>query len=197
LPSNTSSKGCPPERTFLDPKEIDAALDALSREDRLRLHAAEAKYRRGTRFDPGKLFEEVCDRAKDGRRRCPKDVRFMAFLIMTMRSIASQDRTQHRKTLQLVPRHEESVAPSDLPAYQTPEDRLIEQQEADMMKRMVMRVYDRLSDKPEAQHVIQEWVDGLKGSEVRDAIGLTQAKYDYAMKCIRALMKRLYPGWKP
>jgi hypothetical protein len=152
----------------------------------------------GTGFDPGDLFEEVCKRAKDGRRHCPRDVPFMAFLIETMRSIAGHDRKLRSKTIQVVDEEElvdkDEMAPSDLSAYHTPEDRLIEQQAANKMKRMVQRVYDLLPHKPNAQHVIRGWLDSDK-SEVREAIG--QAEYDSAMKLIRTLMKRLYPGWKP
>jgi hypothetical protein len=202
LPSNTSSKGRTPKRPSLDPTEIDAALDALSREDKLRLHAAEAKYRRGTRFDPGTLFEEACDRAKDGRRHCPKDVPFMKFISETMSSIAYHDRGHWWKTLQLVDEEElideeKLTAPSDLSAYHTPEDHLIAQQAANEMKQMVTRVHDLLWRKPSAQCVIRGWLDGLRGRKLRAAIGLTQKEYDSIFKRIRALMERLYPGWKP
>jgi len=129
-------------------------------------------------------------------RRCPKDVRFMAFLVMTMKSIASHDREQRWKSLQLVPRHGEvSVAPSDLVADQlNPEEHLIEQQSLDTVK----RIHDEFADDPDAQLVIMGWADGSRGRELREATGLDQAGLDYAIKRIRARMKKKYSnGWTP
>ena len=180
----------------LDHGEVLAAIDALSPEDRLRLDCIEGVLRRGTQFAPRGLVHEVFCRIIMRDRRCPKDVPFMAFLVMTMKSIASHDREQRWKSLQLVPRHGEvSVAPSDLVADQlNPEEHLIEQQSLDTVK----RIHDEFADDPDAQLVIMGWADGSRGRELREATGLDQAGLDYAIKRIRARMKKKYSnGWTP
>jgi hypothetical protein len=120
----------------------------------------------------------------------------MAFLVMTMKSIASHDRKQRWKTLQVVPRHgEASVAPSDCPTDQlTPEEHLIEQESVDTVK----AIHSLFEDDAEAQLVIMGWAAGLRGRELRVETGLDQAGLDYAGKRIRARMKKRYPnGWTP
>jgi hypothetical protein len=120
----------------------------------------------------------------------------MAFLVMTMKSIASHDREQRWKSLQVVPRHgEASVAPSECPADQpSPEQHVIEQQAVDTVK----QIHDLFQDDPEAQLVIMGWADDLRGRALREATGLDQDALDYAGKRIRTRMKKKYPnGWIP
>jgi DNA-directed RNA polymerase specialized sigma24 family protein len=180
----------------LEHDEVLAALDTISPDDRLKLHAIEGVLLRGTRFAPRGLLQEAVCRAIMGDRHCPKRVPFMAFLVMSMKSIASHDREQRWKTLQLVPRHgDASVAPSDCPADQlSPEEHMIEQQAADTVK----QIHDLFPEDTEAQLVIMGWADGLRGRELREATGLDQAALDYAGKRIRAQMRKQYPnGWIP
>jgi DNA-directed RNA polymerase specialized sigma24 family protein len=185
----------PPDRgAYLEHDELLAALDGLTPGDKIKLHAIEGTYLRGTGFARGGLFQEAVGRAILGDRHCPKRVSIVAFLAMTMKSIASHDREQRWKTLQVVPRHgEASVAPSDCPADQlSPEDHLIEQQAVDAVK----QIHHLFEDDSEAQLVIMGWADGLRGRKLRDATGLDQDKLDYAAKRIRARMRKKYPnGW--
>jgi hypothetical protein len=175
--------GSPPlnDDEVLDDDEVRAAIDALSPEDMLKLDGIEKIRRRGTRFGPGALLQEAIYRTLEGDRHCPRRVSFMAFLPMTMKSIASHDREQYRKILQ--------QQRGRLPPWQnSPEDHLIEQE-------MVTRIHDLFSYNTELQRVIQGWIDGLKGRELRDALGLDQAKYDYAVKLIKKKIVELYPDW--
>src|SRR2546422_11713373 len=83
---------------WLEHDELLAALDGLSPDDKIKLYAIEGVYLRGTRFAPRGLVQEAVCRAILGDRRCPKQVPVMAFLVMTMKSIASHDREQRWKT---------------------------------------------------------------------------------------------------
>jgi hypothetical protein len=187
----------PPEGgDHLDHDEVLAAIDALSQEDRLKLDGIEGVLRRGTHFASRALVHEAFCRVIMGDRRCPKGVVFMAFVVMTMKSIASHDREQRWKTLQLVPRHgEASVAPSDCPADQlSPEEHLIEQESVDTVK----AIHAVFEDDSEAQLVVMGWAAGLRGRDLREETALDQAGLDYAGKRIRARMKKRYPnGWTP
>jgi DNA-directed RNA polymerase specialized sigma24 family protein len=181
---------------YLEHGELIAAFDALSPEDRLKLDAIEAMLLRGTQFAPRGLIHEAVCRAIMGDRRCPKDVSFMAFLVMTMKSIASHDREQRWRTMKLVPRHgEASVAPSEYPSDQlTPEEHLIEQQSSDMVKQ-ILALFE---DDAEAQLVIMGWAEHLRGRELREATGLDQGNLDYAIKRIKVRMRKKFSnGWRP
>jgi DNA-directed RNA polymerase specialized sigma24 family protein len=180
----------------LEHDEVLVALDALSPDDTIKLHRIEGVLLRGTRFAPRGLLQEAICRAILGDRRCPTPVPFMAFLVMTMKSIASHDREERRKTLQVVARHgEPTVAPSDCPADQlNPEEHMIEQEALDTVK----KICDLFHDDTEAQLVIMGWADGLRGGELREATGLDQDALDYAAKRVRIRMRKQYPnGWIP
>jgi DNA-directed RNA polymerase specialized sigma24 family protein len=173
----------------LEPDEIVAALGALSADDKLKLLAIEAVHLRGTGFARKALLHEATCRALLGERRCPRHVPIMAFLLQTMRSVASHDREQRGRTVQPL------AGPSDWASEQlTPDEHLIEREAAGV----VQTIQSLFSDDPEAQLVLMGWGDGLRGKELRDATGLDQQALDYAAKRVRSRMRKVYPnGWVP
>ncbi len=177
---------------FLGVDEIIAALDALSPDDKLKLGAIEAKRRGGTEFGPGELIQEAVCRALERERNCPRDVPFMAFLAMTMKSIASHSRSAQQKLAdspELATGERKPDGHADPP---TPEDSLLEKEAA----ARVQTIHGHFEDDSEAQLVLMGWGDGLRGKELREATGLDQAALDYAGKRIRMKMRKLYPdGW--
>jgi DNA-directed RNA polymerase specialized sigma24 family protein len=174
---------------FLGADEIIDAFEALSADDKLKLDAIEAIRRRGTRFGRGELLHEAVCRALVGERNCPRGLAFMAFLAMTMRSIASHDRKQRRRM--------ESVGAAALDADPTatvpsPEDQLMQKRDT----AAVQAIHGCFNDDSEAQLVILGWQDGLRGAELREATGLDQGQLDYAIRRIRTRMRKAYPeGW--
>jgi DNA-directed RNA polymerase specialized sigma24 family protein len=185
-----------PAGDYLSAAEVGAAFDALSPDDKLKLGAIETIRRSGTGFGIGELLHEVVCRALTGDRNCPRDVPFMAFLVETMRSIASHARKKQRRSapLSAVP-HASSAedGQGDPPATgPSPEEALIEQQDA----AAVQAIHGRFEDDPEAQLVLMGWGDGLRGRALREATGLDQSALDYTAKRIRSRMRALYPeGW--
>lgn len=176
--------------------EIGAAFDGLSPDDKLKLHAIDAQFCGGTGLGQQELLYEAVCRALTGARKCPREVSFMAFMVETMRSIASHERAKRSRSAPLaaVPRLGEAPkGPSDCRSDQlTPEEHLLEREAADL----VQTIYGLFEDDPEAQLVLMGWADGLRGKELRDATGLDQAGVDYAGKRIRSLMRKQYPkGW--
>ena len=178
----------PPGGDFLGADEIIAAFEALSPDDKLKLAAIEAIRRRGTGFGPGELIHEAVCRALTGGRNCPRGVAFMAFLAMSMRSIAGHDRKQRGR---MDPGTAEGDA--DPPATgPSPEDDLMQKQDA----AAVQAIHGCFNDDPEAQLVLLGWQDGLRGAELREATGLDQWQLDYAIRRIRTRMRQAYPqGW--
>jgi len=85
-----------PAREHLRADEIGPAFDGLSRDDKLKLYAIETILRGGTGFGKGDLLREAICRALEGDRKCPRDVSFMAFVVMTMKGIAWHARKNAR-----------------------------------------------------------------------------------------------------
>lgn len=181
----------PPAGAFLSGEELLAALDALSPDEKLKLADIEAARLGGTSFTPGELIQEALCRALSGERNCPRDVPFMAFLAQTMRSVASHDREQARRTESIGGDAEYDADPPGAAAA-SPEDELMQKQDA----AAVQAIHGCFEDDPEAQLVLLGWQDGLRGSELREATGLDQGKLDYAIRRIRKRMRSAYPqGW--
>ncbi len=181
----------PPAGDVLDADEIIDAFEALSPDDKLKLAAIEALRRRGTRFAPGELIHEVICRALTGARNCPRDIPFVAFMAMTMRGIASQDRKKRHRTESL------GANPNDGdtdPLGSSPEDDLMQKQDA----AAVQAIHGYFNDDPEAQLVLLGMQDGLRGAALREATSLNQGQLDYAIRRIRTTVRKAYPqGWIP
>lgn len=173
--------------------EISAALDALSPDEKLKLAKVESIRRSGTEFGPGELIHETVCRALTGDRKCPRETPFIAFLAMTMRSIADharRDRLRMAASPQATAGERNPDGHAEPP---TPEDSLLEKESA----ARVQLIHEHFEDDSEAQLVLMGWADGLRGKELREATALDQAALDYASKRIRMKMRKLYPdGWK-
>ena len=61
---------------------------------------------------------------------------------------------------------------------------------------VVVEIYKLLEGDDEAQLTIMAVADGKKGKELRDELGIDQARFDYIMKRIRRAVAKKYPkGW--
>jgi hypothetical protein len=175
------------KRECLRADEIGPAFDGLSRDDKLKLYAVEAILRRGTGFGKGDLVREAICRALEGDRNCPRDVPFMAFLVMTMKSMASHARGKHRRTVSQADPPERSHSDvRDLPTAPSPEDAMI-------AASVLREIHAHFENDDEATLVLMGWAEGLRGKALREAIGLDQAGLDYAIKRIRVGARKLYP----
>jgi DNA-directed RNA polymerase specialized sigma24 family protein len=173
--------------------EVVAAFDSLSPDDKLKLGAIEGIKRRETGFGRGQLLHEAFCQVVLGKRRCPRDVPLMAFLVQTMRSLASHDRERRRKigSLDAVPR-EGLAMPAATSANQTPEAAAANVHSRDIVE-AIFNIFD---GDEKAQLVVMAWAEGCRGAALREATDLNQAGVDYAAKRIRKKMKALYPnGW--
>jgi DNA-directed RNA polymerase specialized sigma24 family protein len=182
----------------LSAEEIGAAFGSLSAGDKLKLEAIEAIKRSGTRFKSGQLIHEAVCQAILGERKCPRGIAVMAFLVQTMRSIASHERERQRRFVPLVAVPREGEAGSAGPALsRTAEsvavrevERLAQSAETDETN---LNMFD---GDEKAQLVLMAWADGYRGKDLREVTGLDQAAVDYAAKRIRGKMRKLYPnGW--
>jgi len=179
-----------PGRECLRADEIGPAFDGLSQDDKLKLYAVEAILRRGTGLGKGDLLREAICRALDGERNCPRDVPFMAFLVMTMKSIASHARKKDRRTvLRADPPEPASMDGSATTTVPSSEDAMV-------VAPVLAEIHAHFEDDEEATLVLMGWAEELRGKALREATGLDQAALDYAAKRIRAGARKLYPdGW--
>lgn len=183
--------GDTPAREHLRADEIGPAFNGLSADDKLKLYAIETPLRGGTGFGKGELLREAIWRALEGDRKCPRDVPFMAFLVMTMKSIASHERERRHQTVAAADPPELAAADSaDMAIAPSPEDALV-------AASVLRDIYRELQDDEDAMLVLIGWTDGLRGKALREATGLDDAGLAYAMKRIRTVARKLYPdGWR-
>jgi DNA-directed RNA polymerase specialized sigma24 family protein len=185
----------PPDSEHLAPEEVLQALDSMSADDKLKLNRIEERRRAGTDFGKGGLYHEALCLTLLGKRKCPVGVSLVAFLIQTMRSLASHSRAKLKRAQATA----KSVRADDIRDLQVltdqhnPEAALIEKEDTGM----VAAIYDCLDGDDEAQYVIVAIVEGKKGKELRDAVGIDQAGYDYAMKRIKKAVKKRFPEGLP
>ena len=82
----------PPASELLAYEEVLAALDGLTPLDLARLDAIERRYLNGTDFAEGDLLQEAMCAALFEEKKCPRSIRFIAFLVQSMRNIAGHRR---------------------------------------------------------------------------------------------------------
>ena len=193
--SQTAQIGSEPATSdgFLDSEDISEAFD--SPENKLKLYEIERIALRGTDLSPGDLLHEALSAAIMGDRKCPRDVPFMAFIVQTMRSIASHHREKRRR--ESADGGAAQEAQEARPVFSTvtsdPEQMLIERESEDT----VGAIHDCFEGDEQAQMVVLGWSEGYRGKELRDFVGVDQAALDYAIKRIRGSMtKRYRSGWK-
>jgi hypothetical protein len=184
--------GTPSTSSHLDPEAVAEAYAALSVDEKRKLLAIETRMRGGTSFGPGEIFREALTRALLGKRRCPSDVVFTAFLIETMRSIASHDRKRPRRTASLDETSEADVvrSVSSGGSPRTPEEEM-------MAAEIVRAIHAHFDGDEEARLLLLGWGADLRGKDLREFVGVDQAGLDYLIKRVRRTMGRLYPqGWQ-
>lgn len=195
----TTAKEAPdPSGEHLCPDEVMAAVSSLSGVDKLKLDAIEGYKRRGTGFQRGQLLHETYCLVLLGQRKCPRAVPIMAFLVQTMKSIASHERERRKRTVSLhaVAREGEAVpaATAATAAVDTAAQGIFERLERS--PETVSEIVNLFDGDEAAQLVIMAWADGCRGADLREATDLDQAGVDYAAKRIRKKMRALYPnGW--
>jgi DNA-directed RNA polymerase specialized sigma24 family protein len=185
-----------PSGGFLDSEEIVEAFKALSAEDRLKLLEIERVYLRRTDLSPGDLLHEALCSAIMGDRNCPRDEVFMAFLVQSMRSIASHHLERHLREAA------DGGASAEVDGAQvifsapilSPEQILLDDQESHSVVTAIQGCFE---GDYQAQMLILGWTEGYRGKELRDLIGVDQAALDYLIKRVRRTMTNRYPnGWK-
>jgi DNA-directed RNA polymerase specialized sigma24 family protein len=165
------------------PRDIGAALAALSEDDLLRLRAI-ARLR--ARSLPGgiswsDLLHEAVVRALAGTRQWPPDVPLLAFLAGVMRSLCNEEWRRRNK---------EDALPAMANAGR------IDDPERVYAAAEALAAIHRLfaSDAP-ATRVITGLLDGMTADEIRRHYGLSAVEYDTVRRRIRRALLRHGMRW--
>ena len=179
---------------FLTPDDVVAGVEALSDDDKLKLIKIEGAFLARSGRQKNELLHEALARTFLGKRNCPRDVPVIAFVIETMKSIAHHDYKARKRESVTDPVEMAAEVASACP---NPEELLLAA-ESKPKASFYEAMQDLLKDDDEAQLVLIGWIDDLRGKELRDAVGVTQAQLDYAIKRIRRKAQNHFPkGWAP
>ena len=171
--------------------EVVAALDALTPEDLLRLRQL-AKLRSSALvvMDWEDLLNEAIQRALEGVRQWPRLVPFMAFMVQTMRSIASEERRERQANLtvsevDLVSSDSSTLALDQLTVNEVDPAREIEARE------FLSNIESMFASDEDALAVLRGFALGLTPNEIRESNGLTATQYATTQRRIRRALARL------
>ncbi len=151
------------------------AIKSLSISDKSALLKIAKTYARTrhTRFDHEDLIQEAMTRVLEGTRKWPVGVPFMAFLCGVIRSTAWDWRTDitNESELDEIGRPEESDAMARIDAQK------------------LLALFD---DDPIAQKLVVGMMEGARGEELWESMGLTKIDYESKRKKIR---RRIEKHW--
>jgi hypothetical protein len=162
----------------------------------MKLVAIEKRLLGGTGRVASELLWEALYRANCGKRRCPRDVPVMAFMVETMKSIAYHDRDRQRRQASLDDNADVGERVKVLPGalasdISNPEEVLLQNEAPEVD--VVATIHGHFEGDEEVQMVLMGWADGRRGKALRDLVDVDQARLDYLIKKIRRKMLKLYP----
>lgn len=173
------------------PRDIDAALNALSDEDLLRLRALARLRARGL---PGSvawsdLLHEAMLRALAGTRRWPPGVPLLAFLAGVMRSLCDEHWRQHRREGPAPPSDDGAAAMAAGARPGADPERAYAASQA-------LAAVDRLfASDVEALKVIAGLTNGLAAEDIQRHYGLSATEYDTTRRRMRRALLRHGLAW--
>jgi len=166
------------------PEEMCAIIGALSQEDidRLTLVAASLANMLGG-VDGEDLLHDAFVASTIGKRRCPKDVNPVAFLIGAMRSNLSNLRRKSLHTESSTGQEDDLVAIAD----DTPE-RWMERM--DILRGIAEELKEAFGDDERPLLVLEGRLDGMTRDEIRELVELDWPQFESLEKKIRRFMSK-------
>jgi len=170
----------PAEPAILSLAEAEAAIRALTDDDKASLMTIAAMYARKTPYDREDLLQEALCRVLSGLRAWPRDLAAVPFLWGVVRSIASEwmKKTKPPKILPegADPASEERRAIAGL----------------DVVK--ILALFD---DDAAAQIIVRGMMEGARGQELQELSGLDKTGYESKRTKIRRRIEKLGPEALP
>lgn len=203
--------GKSPDNTYATAEEICEAVERLTEAELGRIHRAAQYALFGTEYtSPLELLGEAVQRTLEGvgvkeGRHWPKKVHFVAYIIMTMQSIAdgssssiTQSRTTYLETM--AGRDGDAELALAQEGFSSPDvvEKALEVEETN--ERQARAAADaalieaHFASDEEIQFLIMGDKDGMKASEIRAVSGMDQTAYDTARRRFRRGLNTLMPG---
>jgi Ni,Fe-hydrogenase III component G len=180
--------------------EFVSALRALTTEDWIRVGEVARRYARYCSTSGDDLQSEAISRTLDGKRNCPYDVDPVAFLILTMKSIAGELRKAGFRTIgmddvKLKTKDGNSVAFDPADERLDPESTLAEDQAAARLRAAILGLFN---DDEVARDLADLMMVELDGEELRALLGLEPKAFASKRRLVRRRIDKAFPdGWKP
>lgn len=200
-----------PEDKYATVQEICEAIEVLTEQELLRIRSAARYSLFGTEYaDPMELLNEAVVRTLAGAdggagRRWPKTVHFVAFLIMSIQSIAdaSSDSVVQKRTDYLESMAGESGDPNwalaqegyfscDVVQHAVELEESQFRQERAKVDAELIEAHFKGDD--EIEYLIEGDKDGMKAQEIIEISGMSQKAYDTARRRLRRGVDKLMPG---
>jgi DNA-directed RNA polymerase specialized sigma24 family protein len=163
----------PAKSTSLSLAEAEAAIRALSDDEKAGLMTIARLYARKTPYDHEDLLQEALCRVLSGARAWPRELAALPFLWGVVRSIASEWKKK-RKPPKIIP---EGADPAG------EERRAI----AGLDVTKILALFD---DDPAAQIIVRGMMDGARGQELQDLSGLDKTDYESKRTKIRRRIEK-------
>jgi hypothetical protein len=204
--------GKPPNDDPATDDDIRDAIEALTEDDALRLRNAAQAFLAGTEYQDAKeLINEAVLRAMDGtlgspRRHWPKQrVPFVAFMIMTMMSIADGSRESHlmSRTDRLEGLSLKGEGADHVLDYlgfwtRSVEDEALDAEEEAAATARAKVDADRIdalfTGDPEVSWLVMCIKEGKSPAKARELAGFTTTEYETIRKRLRRGAAKLFPG---
>jgi DNA-directed RNA polymerase specialized sigma24 family protein len=189
------------------PGEVLEAIRGLGDADYIRLRHCARAVLRGTAFSSaedllvhvlGTAYLAAHQRGGEGRR-WTRDVNFMAYLVMTLRGVASDSRRSARRRREIGSGHGPDLANSLQFAAPPPEQALLEEEDCQFAARRSValdQVAAHFKDDEQVRWVIHGIKDGRPARQIQKESGMTKIQYDSAQRRWRRGLDDLFPGRK-
>lgn len=170
----------------LDLEEIGSAIAGLTEIDLIRMRRAGRSFAWGSAHEVNDLIQEAVVAASTGRRKCPREVSFVKFLINAMRSIASAARETERVagidyTLDATGTDGNPiVVPTDV----EPDAETVRLRDEDVELR-IAELHEIFDDDDEAMLVILALLEHQTKEEIMSSYDFTEKAYDTIRRRIR------------
>lgn len=179
--------------------EFMSALRGLTQEEWIRVAEAGRVYGRLCATDADELLNEAITRTADGRRNCPNDVHPVAFLIMTMQSIANEMYEDGRDRIGLDEATTTDIRGKAVPfrpadGRPDPETSLAHDQFERKFRSDILGLFD---DDPSARDLADGMMEDMEGEELRTVLDLDKTAFASKRRLVRRRIEKSFPdGYK-
>lgn len=171
------------------PKEVAAALQQMSRADRVRLeHFARLRAAGLQGLEWEDLLHEAIDRVLSGARKWPRSVPLVAFMCGTMRSISGDlwREGRHKSEVALPTSGEGDLGSYDLADSSPDPERQV------IARRTLKNIFSLFQGDDDALAVLNGLGDGSSPEEIQKSNGITPTRYANAQKRIRRRVSSIF-----